>query len=466
MKKQLLSIGLLVSMVPGTFTLQAQVKIGDNETTISDASLLELESTDKGVLLPRLTTAQRDAQTNWEAGHFIYNSTDSCIQEYDGSKWECLISEDLDEWIPFNDSVIVARRAYETGDTVAITEGVKGGRLGIGTTNPGNALHIYGATNLETAKIEGPTVSKRAGFISLLNSDLTDGNGSAIHFRSATDANPNREYGAIAVENNSHNDATRSGTMRFYTSNPAPGVAKMTILPAGNVGIGTLTPLEKLHVDANNDSLQFENLAGTGDLLGINAAGKVYKTSGDGDAWGVTSEDQISNITRTGKVGIGVVPDAKLDIVGPGPSLGFKITKSTGNGGRPQILLNENRPAGGSILQRGIQYKNEKGGDTSQVILGALYGGGDLNYFFINTDAQDVGIAPHTDADFVVLDDGNVGVGTITPNEKFEVNGTIKATDINFTGLPIYANDAAAGTGGLVAGDVYKTATGELRIKL
>ena len=61
---------------------------------------------------------------------------------------------------------------------------------------------------------------------------------------------------------------------------------------------------------------------------------------------------------------------------------------------------------------------------------------------------------------------GNVGIGTTTPGEKLEVNGTIKATDINFTGLPEFADDTAAGVGGLVAGDVYKTATGELRIKL
>ena len=37
-------------------------------------------------------------------------------------------------------------------------------------------------------------------------------------------------------------------------------------------------------------------------------------------------------------------------------------------------------------------------------------------------------------------------------------------TTLKLTALPIYANNAAAITGGLIAGDVYKTSTGELRI--
>ena len=36
----------------------------------------------------------------------------------------------------------------------------------------------------------------------------------------------------------------------------------------------------------------------------------------------------------------------------------------------------------------------------------------------------------------------------------------------SFTNVPTYANDAAAGVGGLVATQIYKTASGELRIKL
>ncbi|MBA7538970.1 hypothetical protein ES705_31248 [subsurface metagenome] len=41
---------------------------------------------------------------------------------------------------------------------------------------------------------------------------------------------------------------------------------------------------------------------------------------------------------------------------------------------------------------------------------------------------------------------GNVGIGTLTPKSKLHV-----------VGLPIYANNAAAITGGLTAGAFYRT---------
>ena len=49
---------------------------------------------------------------------------------------------------------------------------------------------------------------------------------------------------------------------------------------------------------------------------------------------------------------------------------------------------------------------------------------------------------------------------------KFNNLGDTKANTINLTSLPTYADDATAGSGGLVQGDVYQTATGELRVKL
>ena len=52
---------LAVVFLLGSSSLFAQVKIGDNSNEIAPQALLELESTTKGLVIPRMTTAQRDA---------------------------------------------------------------------------------------------------------------------------------------------------------------------------------------------------------------------------------------------------------------------------------------------------------------------------------------------------------------------------------------------------------------------
>ena len=48
--------------------------------------------------------------------------------------------------------------------------------------------------------------------------------------------------------------------------------------------------------------------------------------------------------------------------------------------------------------------------------------------------------------------------------EQSRVPGPLQATTLKLTDLPEFADNAAALAGGLVAGDIYRTATGELRI--
>lgn len=66
----------------------AQVKIGDNPTTIASSSLLELESTNKGLLLPRVNPS---SVTNPVEGLLVFDNISKCVKVYDGSAWsDCL----------------------------------------------------------------------------------------------------------------------------------------------------------------------------------------------------------------------------------------------------------------------------------------------------------------------------------------------------------------------------------------
>jgi hypothetical protein len=66
----------------------AQVKIGQNPELINPASLLEMEDTTRGILITRMTTAQRDAISSPPDGLQIYNITTRTMDVYRFDHWE------------------------------------------------------------------------------------------------------------------------------------------------------------------------------------------------------------------------------------------------------------------------------------------------------------------------------------------------------------------------------------------
>ncbi|MEX0275738.1 MAG: hypothetical protein AB3N16_15305 [Flavobacteriaceae bacterium] len=78
-------------MLSFSVDLSAQVKIGDNPQTLHQASVLELESTDKVLVINRLTDAQMNAVTPLQ-GALAYNTDQACIFYYNGTRWINLCS--------------------------------------------------------------------------------------------------------------------------------------------------------------------------------------------------------------------------------------------------------------------------------------------------------------------------------------------------------------------------------------
>lgn len=90
----------------------------------------------------------------------------------------------------------------------------------------------------------------------------------------------------------------------------------------------------------------------------------------------------------------------------------------------------------------------------------SLFGDGHV-FLFCDYQYNQIGIKP---AIAYIGDIDSILNGTVLKVDVINSTITVIADFLKLIGLPIYANNAAAITGGLAVNGVYKTATGELRI--
>ena len=87
----------IVSLIIGLLminTLSGQVKIGNNPQNLNPASVLELESTNRVLVITRVTDAQMNLINPLE-GAIVYNTDQECLHYYNGTEW-INICEELD----------------------------------------------------------------------------------------------------------------------------------------------------------------------------------------------------------------------------------------------------------------------------------------------------------------------------------------------------------------------------------
>ena len=70
-----------------SYGLTAQMAITTDGSSAEASALLEVKSTDKGFLPPRMTETQRNAITPVAEGLIIYNTTTHKLNFYNGTKW-------------------------------------------------------------------------------------------------------------------------------------------------------------------------------------------------------------------------------------------------------------------------------------------------------------------------------------------------------------------------------------------
>ena len=131
---------LLLTLYCFAFSLaQSQsLAINNDGSTAHASSILDVKSNNKGILLPRLTTTERNSISTPAAGLFIYNSTTNEFNFYDGSTWQVLNSN----WLRNGNHI------YNRNTT--------SGFVGIGTSNPLSRLHVADSNVLFTGSLGIP----------------------------------------------------------------------------------------------------------------------------------------------------------------------------------------------------------------------------------------------------------------------------------------------------------------------
>ena len=345
----------------------------------------------------------------------------------------------------------------------------KGGNVGIGTTSPQSHVQIDNSLNA--------TVSGASNLALLVrrNSILT-GSGPGIGFCSDNSLAVGAKIVHVRTSSNS------KGDLAFYTKSATSGptTEKMRIKDTGNIGIGTTSPVDKLHIQTGN--LQGLTIEGSGGNVFLrlkenSAGGKNYllgssggasglgqgvftirdfttdvvrlriESNGDtalGGSFGASASSSISGahiVTKGGNVGIGTTsPQSHVQIdnslnatVSGASNLALLVRRNsilTGSGPGIGFCSDNSLAVGAKIVH--VRTSSNSMGDLAFYTKSATSG-------------------PTTEK-MRIKDSGNVGIGTTVPIVKLHVEGGLRVTaDGDFLGSFLRTS------GNLIAnGEIYK----------
>lgn len=154
----------------GLLFITAHAQVGVGTTTPHVSAALDISSTTKGVLIPRMTTEQRDAIATPLAGLQILNLDDYCLDIYDGTGWikNCGFKIIGTDTAQATMGTIANYGGGARTDAVAFSIGTKGyvGTGHDGTSNKKDFWEFDPATNTWTQKADfgGTARTSAVGF--------------------------------------------------------------------------------------------------------------------------------------------------------------------------------------------------------------------------------------------------------------------------------------------------------------
>ena len=366
------------------------------------------------------------------------------------------------------------------GTSYALTDSSitdNGTSVGIGTTLPGAAykLEVNGLlkanggyfTNpvsiFDSSATENPRLSLGRSSGETLNFDVEDRTATIYHKQDETS-------GIHKLSLSVDSDSVDTNTIDFNFRNSAGTTTTstpMTILSSGRVGIGTASPSEKLEVvgdvsvtgggntylNVNHGNVGFIKFTDTS-IVTPNQFLIQHNYAQDNDfriARNTGGQDFV--IDSLGKVGIGTASPGGLLHVSSGTSGNAVViiesdTDNNNENDNPQLQFKQD--GGVTIAKAGLT------GDAGQIFGNSL---GNAAYFG-NDENASVQFYTNATAALTIREDGDVGIGTTSPNSKLDIRraGSGVALELiqtsgapnDFIDLKMIAGNTAAGTLGTI----------------
>lgn len=195
----MIRIILLLGNLFITSLVYSQFAIGTVTPEVS--SILDINSSIKGILLPRLSTIERNSINSPATGLILYNTTDKCLEFFDGVSWVKTTSN-----IYSTDGTLVNNRTISQGAFNLNFNGTGGkttftsGNVGIGTLDPTERLVVDGNIRVNSV-ILNSDLNLKKDIIPIANvfKDLSNINAYSYYFKKDIDSKE-LQFGLIAQE--------------------------------------------------------------------------------------------------------------------------------------------------------------------------------------------------------------------------------------------------------------------------